>query len=104
MGDADYLALGDWNAQCYQCGCKRKASTMKRHWQGFWVCPNHWEPRQTQDFVKAVADKQVPHWTQPLPADQFVSICTLSGRSSIPGLAVPGCAIPGAVYYGLEMP
>ena len=65
MGRADYLALGDWNCVCYQCGRKRKASQMKKHWQGYWVCPEHWEPRQQQDFARAVADNTVPPCTQP---------------------------------------
>lgn len=67
MGRADYLALGDWNVQCYQCGAKRKASRMERNWQGFYVCPEHNEPRQTQDFVRSVPDNQTPPWVQPWP-------------------------------------
>lgn len=71
MGRADYLALGDWNTQCYQCGRKRKASTMKKHWQGYWVCPEHWEPRHPQDFVRNVTDNMTPPWSQPQPAPVF---------------------------------
>lgn len=68
MGRADYLALGDWNVQCFQCGFKRKASTMQRNWQGYYVCPEHNEPRQMQDFVRATPDFQTPPWVQPMPA------------------------------------
>lgn len=71
-GRADYLALGDWNAVCFECGRKRKASTLKKHWQGYYVCPEHWEPRQTQDFVRGVPDTQQPTWTQPMPAPVWV--------------------------------
>lgn len=67
MGRADYLALGDWNVQCFQCGFKRKASMMERNWQGYYVCPEHNEPRQTQDFVRATPDFQTPPWVQPMP-------------------------------------
>jgi hypothetical protein len=70
-GRADYLALGDWNVVCYQCGRKRKASTMKKHWQGYYVCPEHFEPRQPQDFVRTVPDQQTPPWVQPMPRDTF---------------------------------
>lgn len=81
MGDgrADYLALGDYNSVCYQCGRKRKASTLLRHWQGYYVCEEHWEPRQPQDFVRSVPDVQTPPWTQPMPENQFAIsdlICT----------------------------
>lgn len=67
MGKADYLLLGDWNVQCFQCGFKAKASTMVRNWQGYYVHPEHNEPRQTQDFVRGVPDNQLPPWVQPWP-------------------------------------
>ena len=70
-GQADYLALGDWNATCYECGGKFKASQMRKHWQGYYVCPSCWEPRQPQDFVRGVPDVQAPPWVQPEPADTF---------------------------------
>lgn len=68
MGRADYLLHGDWNVQCFQCGFKAKASTLVRNWQGYWVHPEHNEPRQTQDFVRGVPDNQIAPWVQPWPA------------------------------------
>lgn len=97
-GRADYLELGDYNAVCYECGRKRKASMLRRHWQGYYVCPEHWEARHPQDFVRGVQDIQTPPWTQPMPADQFVYTCTLETVSATPGLAGPGCAIPSRPY------
>lgn len=94
MGRADYVELGDWNAACWECGRKFKASTLKRHWQGFYVCPDHWEPRQPQDFVRGMADDQIPPWTQDVP-DTFVLFCLPNGRSSTAGLSVGGCWIAG---------
>ena len=67
MGRADFLRLGDWNVVCYQCGFKRKASQMEKNWQGYYVCPEHNEPRQTQDFVRAIMDPQTVPWAQPMP-------------------------------------
>ncbi len=98
-GRADHLDLGDWNAVCYQCGRKRKASTLVKHWQGYYVCREHWEPRQPQDFVRSVPDVQTPPWTQPMPADVFVPICTLTGRQGIAGLAIAGCSVAGLNTY-----
>ena len=94
MGRADYYAPGDWNAACYRCGAKRKASTMKRHWQGYWVCPEHWEPRHPQDFVKGVVDVQSVPWSQP-EADVNLQICTFNGRSAVAGRAIAGCFVAG---------
>ena len=96
-GRADYLELGDWNAVCYECGRKRKASTLVRHWQGDYVCPEHWEARQPQDFVRAVADNQTPPWVQPMPANTFAARCSPNGSSAYPGTAIPGCATPGYI-------
>ena len=72
-GHADFYAPGDWNAVCYECGRKFKASELKRHWQGYYVCSKHWEPRQPQDFVRGVQDVQTPPWTQPMPPDPTTS-------------------------------
>lgn len=73
-GKADHLVLGDHNAVCYECGRKFKASELKRHWQGYYVCAAHWEARHPQDFVRGVQDVQTPPWTQPMPADTFIAV------------------------------
>ena len=97
-GRADYLELGDWNTVCYQCGRKRKASMLKKHWQGYYVCPEHWEARQPQDFVRSVPDVQTPPWAQPMPANVFVSDgCIPTTQSAIAGVGVAGCMISGYV-------
>lgn len=102
-GRADYLDLGDWNAQCYQCGRKRKASMLKKHWQGYWVCPEHWEPRHPQDFVRSIPDNMTPPFTQPWPADTFILICTPEGVTSIADMAVADCAVCDFVSPFLEL-
>lgn len=73
-GRAGYLALGDWNAICFECGRKFKSTMLKRHWQGYYVCPEHWEPRHPQDFVRGIPDVQTPPWTQTPPRPNFVVI------------------------------
>ena len=79
MGKADYLILGDWNTQCYQCGQKAKASQLVRNWKGYYVHPEHNEPRQTQDFVRAVPDPQIPPWVQPWPGVVYTYTNTTIG-------------------------
>lgn len=64
MSGADYLRLGDYNAACFECGRKFKASDLKRHWRGYYVCSEHWEPRHPQDFVGAVPNTTTPPWVQ----------------------------------------
>lgn len=67
MGRANHLVLGDHNVVCFQCGFKRKASTLEKNWQGYWVCPEHNEPRQVQDFVRGIPDNMSVPWSQPTP-------------------------------------
>ena len=43
--------------ECVVCGFDYYASTMKLRWDGVWVCPDDWETRHPQDFVRARADK-----------------------------------------------
>ena len=100
-GRADYLRLGDWNAVCYECGRKRKASEMRKSWKGYYVCPEHWEVRQPQDFVRAVPDVQAAPWTQPVPADSFATFCTFEGTSCIADLAIADCAVADYVPAGI---
>lgn len=94
MGRADYLKLGDYNAICWECGFKFKASKLKKHWKGYYTCKECWEPRQPQDFVRAVPDDMSVPWSQTAVVE-FLPGCTPNGSSAVPGQAVPGCMVPG---------
>lgn len=95
-GKADYLELGDWNAACYECGRKFKASQLIRHWQGYYVCKDHWESRQPQDFVRAVPDQQTPPWVQPMPTDTFV----LGGAGTVSATGITRSGVSGVIIAG----
>ena len=106
-GPADHLELGDWNATCWVCGGKRKASEMRRHWQGHWVCPEHWEPRHPQDFVRAPGGERPPPWTQP-DNDTPIYSCDAESQDGRVGYGVVGCfrvgadPIPNTAAYMVE--
>lgn len=104
-GKADYFAPGDWNAECWDCGRKWKASQMRRNWQGFYECSLHWTPRQPQDFVRAINDVQTPPWVQPLTTTAGL-MCTPNGTSAVPGQMEPGCIVPGYLspFYNPDSP
>ena len=68
----DYFVGGDWNAYCARCGGKFKASQLRKQWQGYYVCPGDWEPRQPQDFVRSIRERPEVPWSQD-PADIFVA-------------------------------
>lgn len=97
-GRADHLVLGDWNVACSMCGRKRKASQMVRNWQGMWRCPEHNEPRQPQDFVRATPDVQAVPFAQP-ETDIDIYICSINGISAIPDEALPDCSIPDNPWF-----
>lgn len=80
-GRADYLVEGDWNAVCYFDGFKYKASELRRHWQGFYVCKTCWETRQPQDFVRSLPDVQTPPWAQPRPTAVYEDTSVLLTNS-----------------------
>ena len=94
-GPADYLELGDWNADCAVCGRKMKASQMKQlpigvPAAGMYACPEHWNMRQPQDLVRGVADKMSAPWVQIAP-EEFTDYCTTV--SAIADYAIAGCAV-----------
>ena len=43
-------------------------------WDGLMVCSKDWEPRQPQDFVHGIADKQVPPFIRAEQSDYFIPI------------------------------
>ena len=96
-GEADFLELGSWNAICFRCGSKYKASMMQKNWQGFYTCLRCWEPRQPQDFAVGIAEVQTAPWIQADPAPLFPALCFPNDRTAVPGFGEPGCMIPGFV-------
>lgn len=57
---------------CQRCGFKRHANELRREWTGLRVCAQCWEPRNAQEFVRGVRDRQqVPGGALPEPADVF---------------------------------
>lgn len=97
MSSQPYYKSGDNNAICDVCGRKFKASALRKRWDGVMACGEDWEPRHSQDFVRAVKDTQVPAFTRPEGEDTFTTFCSLPGRQSIVGFAIAGCWVAGLV-------
>lgn len=66
------FVAGQWNAICDVCAQKYKSSEMRKRWDGLMVCPNDWEPRHPQDFLRSVPDHQAVPWSRPQIPDVFV--------------------------------
>jgi hypothetical protein len=72
-----------------------KEHDLQKRWDGVMVCSGDWEPRQPQDFVRGVADKQAPPWTRPESSDNFIFVCTTITSQAIADYGVADCARAG---------
>lgn len=55
-----------WNAFCDSCGFKFKSDQLRLRWDGLMVDNACWEPRQPQDFLRAVKEtSNTLPWTRP---------------------------------------
>ena len=95
----NHYISGEFNVTCDVCSRKIKAGDAKQRWDGFIVCPDDFETRQPQDFVRAKVDKISIPFSRPIPPLVFVDVlyaCTTDGRTARAGLAVAGCSITGS--------
>ena len=99
----NYYKAGEWNVTCDVCSRKIKSGQARKRWDGFIVCPEDYETRHPQDFVRARQDKITVPYTRPIPTLVYTNIpfippdpyCTFQGKQAIPGWGIPGCLIPG---------
>lgn len=93
---------GQWNADCDQCGRMFKSGSLRRQWNGLYTCSTCWEPRQPQDFVRAVKDGSPPAFVR--GGDFNPTIATIPGTltASTTSIAVTdstGFPTTGFPYY-----
>lgn len=95
----NWLKLGDYNVICDSCGRKYKASTMKKRWDGLFVCTDDYEIRHPQLSLRVRGDKQ----TVPMPrpdavVDTFTSyLCSVSESNALADIASADCARVGFI-------
>lgn len=70
----NYYTSGGFNVICDVCSKKIKASDAKQRWDGFVVCPDDFEHRHPQDYVKAKVDKITVPFTRSRPVDVFIPV------------------------------
>lgn len=70
----NFYISGSHNITCDVCSRKIKAHEAKQRWDGFIVCPDDYETRQPQDFVKAQTDKITVPFTRPIPTEIFITV------------------------------
>ncbi len=81
---------------CDRCGCFVRSAAAKKTWDGYVVCPDDWEPRHPQDFVRSRNDRIAPEGYVRSDGDGSIFIQSFcETNSSIIGVAIVGCAIVG---------
>lgn len=70
----NYYIPGEFNVTCDVCSKKIKAHEAKQRWDGFIVCPDDFENRHPQDFVKAQTDKITVPFVRPIPEYIFTTV------------------------------
>lgn len=109
MGRADYYLPGGWNMVCQVCGFKYKNVEMKLRWDNVWCCPEDYELRQPQDFVRGVADQMAIPYSNPSPPpqfDPFPPIPTPTGNIAVgtPAIYVNGSLMNPGTDYTIVLP
>ena len=70
----NYYKAGEWNVTCDVCSKKIKAGLARKRWDGFIVCPDDFEQRHPQDFVRAKQDKISVPEPRPIPPLTFTNV------------------------------
>lgn len=58
MGKADHFAPGAFNRICDRTGFKVKSFNTAKEWNNLIVRKESWEPRQAQDLIRSIQDRQ----------------------------------------------
>ena len=79
-----WIPGGHW-VICDMCGCAIRNFDAKKTWDGLVVCPDDWEPRHPQDFIRGIPDDSSPKGlVRTEPQDTFVSLSYASATSTVP--------------------
>jgi len=75
---------------CDRCGCSIRSNDAMKTWDDLIVCPDDWEQRHPQDFVRGRADDQAAKEpVRPEPADVFIGVDRPAPSSTIPTPTFP---------------
>lgn len=81
-GRKDYHEPWGWKAVCDICGIVYRGHELRKRWDNMMCCPADMEQRHPQDFIKGLADRQVPPFVRDQPDDlTFVVVSTTDGSN-----------------------
>ena len=93
----NWLDLGNYNGICDSCGRKFKANTMRKRWDGLFVCKDDYEIRHEQLSLRVRGDKQTVPIPRPEAEDQFIRTCDAWTSSPMADFGVADCATVGGI-------
>jgi hypothetical protein len=86
----------EYNALCDVCGFKKKATDLRRRWDGFMVCKDDWEQRHPLDFYRTRNDTHLLPFIRSdndgVSVAPTVLACTLVTRQGRADTGVADCA------------
>lgn len=91
----NFFLSGDWNAICAVCGAKKKASELRKRWDGLIVCEEDWERRHEQELIRVRSETPSVPWSRPEGTDTFVQVSYALGQSTINQEEINGFTING---------
>lgn len=95
----NFYLSGDHNVTCDVCSKKIKFSIARKRWDGLLVCPDDFEMRHPQDFVKTRQDKISVPETRPIPTLVFrEDVCSIPSSTGYAGIAAANCAGAGRTF------
>lgn len=65
---------GDWLYICDQCGTPKYGSKGMMQWNHLFVCPDCYEERHPQDFVRGMSDDTRVPVARPRSTDVFLDV------------------------------
>lgn len=86
---------GDHWVECDVCGFEYRHSVMKERWDNLVVCPQDYEVRHPQDFVRGREEDQNAKGLQRSQTNEAFIDNPCFDHSAIPNKMIPGCILPG---------
>ena len=101
------MTVRQYRVLCDRCGFKYYNHQLKNEWTGLMVCAGPgtnkcWEPRHTQDFLRARKENQKLPFTRPEPADTFIGTCSLAGKHNFSDIGQADCVQLGFTQFSLD--
>jgi len=97
----NWFKNGEWNVWCMVCNRKIKSGIALKRWDGLIVCPEDYENRHPQDFIRTRQERITVPFAAPTSFNLFdgpdypqYPYCTATGSSGIPTYAIAGCMRP----------